>query len=110
MKALLITTLLIASTSVFADSHMKPTAEERAIMAAMHEQMATCLKTDKEMHDCMSESHKICEDKMGADKCQKMRKGHMKMMMHGMHGKMMGHKHEKMKKESTQETTTTQSK
>jgi hypothetical protein len=82
--------LLSVSVTVFGAEKMKPmdkgvtmetTIEQRQKMAMMHENMATCLRSDKPMDDCKKEMMKSCEDSMGKE-CK---------MMHEMHG-MNGHK------------------
>jgi long-subunit fatty acid transport protein len=67
---------------------MEPTTEMRQKMATVHENMATCLRSDKPIADCKKEMMKACEDSMGKE-CK---------MMHEMHG-MKGHdmKHHEMK-------------
>jgi Mg2+ and Co2+ transporter CorA len=69
---------------------MEPTSEQLQKMATMHENMATCLRSDKPLADCKKEMMKSCEDSMGKE-CK---------MMHEMHG-MKGHdmKHHEMKED-----------
>ena len=82
---------LCASISLAEGSDMhgimdaKMTKEQREKMAAAHEKMAACLRTDKTMKDCHEEMKKACEANMGPDACPMMD-----------HKGMMGH-HKKMK-------------
>ncbi len=57
-------------------------AEQRENMAAMHEKMAACLRSEKSMVDCQKEMMQSCRDTMGKNGC-------LMMGMGGMHG-MMG--------------------
>lgn len=63
------------------------TAEQRGKMADAHEKMATCLRSDKPMHECHDEMKKSCQENMGKGGCP---------MMDGMamHGKGKGMHHE----------------
>jgi hypothetical protein len=67
---------------------MEPTTEQRQNMAATHEKMAVCLRSDKPMEDCKKEMMQSCQDTMGKDGCPMMmdHKGKMhekgKGMMH----------------------------
>lgn len=91
-----------------------PTKEERVKMAAAHEKMATCLKSDSSMEDCHKEMVKVCEETHGKGKCPMMMgKGDMGhgTMMHGGPGMMgagkgmnpeMMKKHEAMMKEQAE--------
>ncbi len=85
----IIALLMICGLQANAKNHgdMKPSAEDRAAMATMHEAIATCLKSDKEMPECMEAMKKTCEEKLGAEKCKKMHKNRMHMMMMKGHGK-----------------------
>ncbi len=62
----------------------EPSKEDRLKMAAMHQQMSLCLKSDKTLEDCRKE--------MMAN-CPMMKDGHCSMMGDSMsmkhHGKMM---------------------
>ncbi len=55
--------------------------ENREKMAAIHEQMAACLRSDKAIADCHSEMRKSCKD-LGPEACP---------MMSGMHHSGHGH-------------------
>lgn len=73
------------------------TAEQRADMAASHEKMAACLRSDKSMEDCHKEMMKTCQSTMGKDACPMMGK------MHGRMGKGMRHDYGKMEAEEAEE-------
>ena len=76
-------------------SHKEMTAEQRQKMAAAHEKMAACLKSESTLESCHMEMKKTCEDNMGEHQCP------MMGAMHGMKGKM---KHKEMHKEMHEET------
>jgi hypothetical protein len=57
----------------------EPSKDQRNKMATAHEQMATCLRSDKSMEECHEEMRKSCKE-MG-DQCP---------MMMGHHGMGMG--------------------
>ncbi|HYM42874.1 MAG TPA: hypothetical protein VET46_08965 [Steroidobacteraceae bacterium] len=61
-------------------THPALSKEQREKMAAIHEQMAKCLRSDKPVADCHREAMQSCEATMGKDVCPMM--GHM-------HGHMM---------------------
>ena len=48
------------------------TKEQRENMAAMHEKMAGCLRSDKSMSDCHSEMKGQCQAMMGSGGCPMM--------------------------------------
>jgi hypothetical protein len=57
------------------------TKEQRQKMAEAHENMATCLRSDRPMKECHEEMMKACKEHMGKNGCPFMRgkhKGHMK--------------------------------
>ena len=56
----------------------EPSKEMRAKMAAAHEQMAACLRSEKSMADCRKEMMKSHHELMGEQGCP--------MMEMGMHG------------------------
>jgi hypothetical protein len=58
----------------------KMTKEQREKMAAGHEKMALCLRTDKSIKDCHEEMKKNCTDTMGPGGCSMM--DHKEMMGH----------------------------
>lgn len=57
-----------------------PSKEMRDKMAAMHEKMAACLRSEKPFADCRSEMHQSCQATMGERGCP--------MMGMGMHDRM----------------------
>lgn len=56
------------------------TKEQRENMAAMHEKMAECLRSDKAMSECRTEMKGQCQAMMGGDGCPMMM-DHMRGMM-----------------------------
>jgi hypothetical protein len=61
-----------------------PSRETREAMAAVHEQMAACLRSDKPVEQCHSEMHKACREKVGQEQCPMMMRIHdRKMQPHG---------------------------
>jgi hypothetical protein len=61
-----------------------PSPETRQQMAAVHQKMADCLRSDRPFAECRSEMMKSCHDMMGEDGCPMM--GGPGMMGHGMMG------------------------
>jgi hypothetical protein len=59
----------------------EPSKEMRAKMASVHEQMATCLRSDRPLVECRSEMMTGCQQLMGERGCH--------MMGMGMQNKMM---------------------
>jgi len=59
-----------------------PSKEMREKMAAMHERMAACLRSDRPVADCRKEMQQGCQAVMGKEGCP--------MTGMGMHGGMMG--------------------
>ncbi len=57
-----------------------PSKETREKMAALHEQMAACLRSDKSINDCRTEMMKSCRETLGPQGCPMMGKGHGAMM------------------------------
>jgi hypothetical protein len=49
-----------------------PSRETREKMAAMHEQMAACLRSDKPIAECRQEAMKHHQEMMGKDGCPMM--------------------------------------
>ena len=47
-----------------------PSQEMRAQMAAMHELMAACLRSDKSMSECRTEMMARCQSMMGSQGCR----------------------------------------
>ena len=95
MKKVMIAAILLSLNTLsiphsFADDKKNapaaPTQEQRKKMAAVHQKMADCLKSDKPIAECKSEMMKSCrEEMMSQGGCPMMGKmgGHM--------GGMMGH-------------------
>jgi hypothetical protein len=46
-----------------------PSPEARGRMAAIHERMAACLKSDRPFAECRAEMWKDCQEHMGKDGC-----------------------------------------
>jgi hypothetical protein len=61
-----------------------PSKEMREKMATMHEQMAACLRSDKSMDECRTETMQKCQTMMGQQGCQNMGMGMGMGMQHGM--------------------------
>ena len=60
----------------------EPSKERREQMAVLHEKMAACLRSDKDLAACREEMRNNCRDMMGDQGCP---------MMDGMHEGMMQH-------------------
>ena len=90
---ILFATMLIAGASpVFAADEppaapAAPSKEMREHMAAVHEKMVACLRSDKEFAACRDEMQKNCQEMMGEQGCPMMGMG-MGMGM-GMQDRMM---------------------
>jgi hypothetical protein len=65
-----------------------PSKEMRAQMAALHEKMAACLRSDKAFAECRDEMHKNCRDMMGEQGCPMMSNGMGMGMGMGMQNRM----------------------
>jgi hypothetical protein len=80
----MIATLLIAGAGAAfaAGEPPAPSKEMRNKMAALHEKMAACLRSDTAFSECRGEMHKNCQDTMGEQGCP--------MMGMGMHDRMRG--------------------
>lgn len=80
-----IVSMMIAGAVVAADQPPPaPSKETRAKMAAVHEKMAQCLRSEKSLDDCREEMWKSCQDLMGQQGCPMMDMGM------GMHNRKMG--------------------
>ena len=79
--------LLSASAALAADPAKAPpaapTAAEREQMAAAHQKMADCLKSDRPMSECKSEMMKSAHGMKGDMGCPMMESGHHGGMMKG---------------------------
>ena len=71
------------------EKNTKTTQPQRANMAAMHEQMAKCLRSDKPMSVCRSQMRENCKAMMGESSCPMM--GGMGNQSAGQMGEMKGH-------------------
>jgi hypothetical protein len=52
-----------------------PSREMRQKMATVHEQMATCLRSEKSIIECRTEMMRSCHDVVGKDSCPMMDMG-----------------------------------
>lgn len=85
--------LLTTGTTLAADPpahQMAPSRQMREKMAAMHEKMAACLRSDKPVAECREEMMKDCQGMMGGRGCSMMmgmsgmgNMGHMRESAHG---------------------------
>ena len=82
-----IASMMISGIALAADSAPatapEPSKEMRAQMATVHEQMATCLRSDKSFHDCRTEMMNGCQQLMGEPGCHMMGMGGRHQMMPG---------------------------
>jgi hypothetical protein len=67
-------------------SSKQPTPEMRQKMAAAHDKMATCLRSDRPVKECREEMMESCHKMMGKDGCPM-----MDGMMHSHRGKAKRH-------------------
>jgi hypothetical protein len=68
-----------------------PTKQQREQMAALHEKMAACLRSDKDIAVCRDEMHSNCRAMMGGQDCPMMGTGmHERMMERGPAGQPQG--------------------
>lgn len=93
MRSIAGTLLLALSSAAFAatppaSAPSIPTKEMREKMALLHEQMATCLRSDKSIAECRAEMQKNCHDTMGNQGCPMMMDMGGGTMGHGMHCRM----------------------
>lgn len=79
----LLLTSVIASTSFAQETtksqapnmkapHPVITQQQREKMAAIHEKMAACLRSDRLFHECRSELHERCMSVIGKEGCPMM--------------------------------------
>jgi hypothetical protein len=68
--------LLLGAAVTLADApppeHRELSKETREKMAALHEQMAACLRSDKPFPACHSTMLKNCQEQLGSDACPMM--------------------------------------
>jgi hypothetical protein len=57
-----------------------PSKDMREKMAAAHDKMAACLRSDRELADCRREMQRTCSDMMGEQGCPMMGMGKQGMM------------------------------
>jgi hypothetical protein len=53
-------------------AHPEMSRETREKMAALHEQLASCLRSDKSLAQCHSEMLKSCKEQLGSEGCPMM--------------------------------------
>jgi hypothetical protein len=70
-----------AAQAASSDQEAAPSKAMREKMAAMHEQMAACLRTDKPVADCRADMRKACQDTLPGFDCPGMRMGRHRQMM-----------------------------
>jgi hypothetical protein len=92
LRSLIASMMIAGASPVFAADEPPaappaPTKEMREQMAAMHEKLAACLRSDKAFADCRDEMQKSCGEMMGQQACPMMGMG-MGMGM-GMQAGMM---------------------
>jgi hypothetical protein len=59
-----------------------PTKEMRQKMAAAHEKMAACLRSETAFAECRAQMQKQCQQTMGEQECSMMMMGHGMGMKH----------------------------
>jgi hypothetical protein len=68
--------LLFSAAVTLADTpppeHRELSKETREKMAALHEQMAACLRSDKSFAECHGTMIKSCQEQLGSDGCPMM--------------------------------------
>lgn len=90
VQSLMAIILIIAGASMASateptpGTHAAPSKATREKMAAVHEKMAACLRSDKSIAECHTEMMKTCQETMGKDGCPMMGMGGS-MGMKGMH-------------------------
>lgn len=80
-----VSALLAAAGAAFSaepptSSASAPSRQMREQMAAVHEQMASCLRSDKPIAECRTAMRQKCQEMMGQQGCQAMGMGNMGMM------------------------------
>lgn len=74
----LVAIITVGATTTFAEKANEPSKEQRAKMAAMHDKMASCLRSDKTVEECRNEMRTMCEQ--SEMDCPMGHMGHNKMM------------------------------
>lgn len=83
------TGMLVAGSALAADpAPADPSVAQRQKMAEVHQQMATCLASERPMSECRAEMHKNCQGMMGEEGCPMMGGGGMGPGMMGGRGMM----------------------
>lgn len=80
LRNLIVSMMIAGANAVFAADEPPapppaPSKEMREQMAAMHERMAACLRSDKAIAACRDEMQKNCREKMGEQACPMMGMG-----------------------------------
>jgi hypothetical protein len=70
---------LAVSAEPPASSASAPSKETREKMAAVHEQMAACLRSDKSITECRTETMQKCQAMLGQQSCRGMGMGNAGM-------------------------------
>jgi len=81
----LLATVILSSAAIATEQSsvalQEPSNEMRAKMASLHEQMATCLRSDKPVKDCRAEMMKACQQLGNDQGCPMMGMGAHRRMM-----------------------------
>ena len=80
LRNLIASMMIAGATAVFAADEppappSAPSKETREQMAAVHEEMAACLRSDKAFAACRDEMQKSCREMMGEQACPMMGMG-----------------------------------
>jgi hypothetical protein len=75
-QLLLVAVAVVGAAGAWAvQAQTPPSRQMREQMAAAHEKMAACLRSDKDIAVCRSEMHQSCQAMMGAQGCPMMEMG-----------------------------------
>jgi len=75
-QLLLVAVVAVGSAGAWAaQAQTPPSRQMREQMAAAHEKMAACLRSDRDIAVCRNEMHKSCQAMMGAQGCPMMEMG-----------------------------------
>lgn len=87
MVRTLVASLLVAGSAIAADQPSgtppAPSKAQREQMALLHEKMAACLRSDKDLAACHDEMRGNCRTMMGEQGCPMMGGGMHEQMMKG---------------------------
>jgi hypothetical protein len=87
LRSLIASMMIVGATAVLAAdvpaAPSAPSKEMRVQMAAAHEEMAACLRSDKDFAACRDEMRKNCREIMGEQACPMMGMGMDRMMQPG---------------------------